>query len=668
MRIIYLPELIRIKISNYTLYPAGLNFEYDFINGVNLVLGGNGMGKTTFVNLIKYALIGPYKKQFDYTRTYKDRMITKRLMYAIDYFKNRMDDSILVNEEPNVELTFKINNDTFKVVRSLNVLGLNEVYINNKILKGKIANQSKYEALGINDREGYLSFNYEKEIEKSSGLSFDDLILFVNEILYFGEDHKTILWNNGESGIDVQNELFNKYFNSPNLDKERQEAARQAKYYDSISRHRSEDIRAIKKVLDKVDNNKIDNSKINNPYKDMINLKNEIDFLENKLKNIRELNLETANKASFYQNKINTLSLTANELEKKINETESTLNSKIWQNLHPLYHLFVENIKKNSICPLCNLHNNQLNEKVVNDSTHCFSCGSEFSKVNDDQLSETLTKLLEEYKSCTNEIQENQKKIKESDKLSISNDKEVRHIEAILRKNNQNLRSLELSVSDNNKENKTNELQAFYDEINRLEFEKNKYQDLSRTYSSKAEKISKEIESQILNSTAKFSTIFSEYAGDFLGVKCSLTFEKMTSSSIRRFYPMIDDKVRFYEEELSESQRFFIDHSFRMSILTYFYSSPTFYIVETPDSSLDISYEQNAANVFLRFLEKPNSIIMTSNLNNSSFIYHLIDNVTEIKIKLVKLLEIAKRSSIQNTNITLMKLYEEIKNKVSKIC
>ena len=54
------------------------------------------------------------------------------------------------------------------------------------------------------------------------------------------------------------------------------------------------------------------------------------------------------------------------------------------------------------------------------------------------------------------------------------------------------------------------------------------------------------------------------------------------------FIPSIDGMLRKEEEELSESQRFFIDYSFRMSILSYFYNGPAFYVCETPDSSLDI--------------------------------------------------------------------------------
>ena len=56
-RQIYLPELLSINIKNYTLYPNGLDYTFDFVKGVNLVLGGNGMGKTTFVNIIRFAIL-----------------------------------------------------------------------------------------------------------------------------------------------------------------------------------------------------------------------------------------------------------------------------------------------------------------------------------------------------------------------------------------------------------------------------------------------------------------------------------------------------------------------------------------------------------------------------------------------------------------------------------
>ena len=114
------------------------------------------------------------------------------------------------------------------------------VTVNGVNLGGEIIEEERYERLDDKDKEQYLLYSYERGVEEHSNLTFDDLIFFVNEILFFGENHNTVLWNNGIDGrTDVQNELFNKYFNEPDLDRERQEMQRQAKYYDSLSRHRS---------------------------------------------------------------------------------------------------------------------------------------------------------------------------------------------------------------------------------------------------------------------------------------------------------------------------------------------------------------------------------------------------------------------------------------------
>lgn len=208
----------------------------------------------------------------------------------------------------------------------------------------------------------------------------------------------------------------------------------------------------------------------------------------------------------------------------------------------------------------------------------------------------------------------------------------------------------------------TDQLQAFYDEIDILEKLKNDFLEKSRLEKIKAEKFSKLIEEQISKETNRFSILFSEYAGEFLGVKCSLTYDDFIDGN-KRFYPVIDGKIRHNEEELSESQRFFIDHSFRMSILSFFYTKPAFYIVETPDSSLDISYEKNAAKVFMRFLEKDNALILTTNLNNSEFLNHLIE-LAKNRISIISLLDIGKKSIIQSASNTMLDIYNNIKLKI----
>lgn len=658
-RQIYLPELQRIHIKNYTLYPNGLDYTFDFIKGVNLVLGGNGMGKTTFVNLIKYAIIGNYKNRFDFRRTYLDRMILRRQENSASYFSNRMDASVITDgDKPFVELSFRIHDAEFLVRRDLQEIRLISCLVNGETISGEQISQAKYEKLSEEEKKPYLLYKYEKEVEKYSNITFDDLIVFVNEVLFFGEDHKTIMWNNSSSGsIDLQNELFNKYFNDPKLDEGRQEALRQAKYFDSLSRHRSEDMRAIKKVLDKIDEAKKQKHSNDIPLR-IIELKEKISEASAMLKQLQKEQKERVSRIETLENEINLASSRVVETERKKAKLESQRNSQIWETVHPSYYKFERNIRLNHICPLCNKPSESLASKVDSKPDNCFLCDSPLEKHAADNLTQiykdvqaTLNSIYNYINEKKREINRLENEVKEGDSRFEAQSVYVRNLNSALR---------ELQFANSQEIPNGGEIQPFLDEIERLQREKEEYQQKSMAESNRATEISNRMVAEVTENVLHFSNIFSSYAEQFLGVECKLTYTKLGDDVTERFYPVIAGITRQNEEELSESQRFFIDHSFRMTILTFFYQRPTFYIVETPDSSLDISYEHNAAKVFLQFLEKPNTIIITSNLNNSTFLRYLIEN-SEGYVDVVGLLDIAKQSMIQNSSEQLKGLYNEIK-------
>ena len=166
------------------------------------------------------------------------------------------------------------------------------------------------------------------------------------------------------------------------------------------------------------------------------------------------------------------------------------------------------------------------------------------------------------------------------------------------------------------------------------------------------------IEENMLEMTKSLSDFFSDFAEAFLKLPCYLSLGESPTSKKKIFIPVVDSKPRYDQDELSESQRFFVDYSFRMGILSFFYKCPAFYICETPDSSLDISYEENAADTFMKYLERPNVLILTSNLNNSSFIKYILAKAP--KKKVINLLKYGKVSDVQKNHIMLAKLSREI--------
>lgn len=654
VRNIFLPELLSINIKNYTLYPNGLDYTFDFVKGFNLILGGNGMGKTTFVSLIKYALIGNYKKQYEYTRTYKENKIEKRERNSDDFFRNRTDNSIELESDPTVTISFKINETIFTVTRGLKEIRIDSFFIDGVEVEGDIILESKYETLKNKSIEvnNYLPFIYEYQFENIAGISFDDLIFFVNYILFFGEDHKTILWDE-----DVQKELFNTFFNSPELNVARQEAEREAKYFDSRARHKSEDKRAIRKVLDKVENK---SSNKETSITNIVSLKGKIEKLNIETIKTHNKRKENDTSISIMESDKNLLSQKVDEIETQKNALINKLSFSEYKNQHRLYNSFLKNIQTNHICPLCSSQSEVLYTKSIQNQDKCWVCDSEIvntSEINTENK-EALQKLNKEYIQATNKLKNLQNEIKYLEKINFELDSKFRELEIEKRQAQVRLREFEF---ENSQQQNPSELQAFYDEIEKLTKEQDEFSLKSEERRAEANRIAQLIENTVLKNVQNFSNQFSLYAKKFLGVECKLTYDKLDNDDLKKFYPIINNTIRRSEYELSESQRFFIDHSFRMSILTHFYTTPTFYIIETPDSSLDLSYEKNAADVFSSFLDKPYSLILTSNLNNSSFINYILQNKEKEKA-IVPLFEIAKKSIIQENNDTLHQLYNTIKN------
>lgn len=666
MNQIFLPNLRSIEINNYTLYPNGLDFKYDFVHGVNLIMGGNGMGKTTFVNILKYAIIGHYKNEFDYTRTYKNRKIEKRIAHPFDYFKSRAGDSNSLKSS--VKIKFEVNQTLFCVERYLNDISIKSVSVKNDDteieLLGELIPQSKYDSLGAGElelKEKTLQYKYEKELEKCLGITFDDLIFFVNRILFFGEDHKTILWN--ENDDDVQMELFNKYFNNPELNQKREEAKRFAQYYNTQARHRSEDIRVIKNVLKKVSKDTPEGH-VDSLNEVLLKLKEEIGSLNQQIDFIQSERVNNDEQISILNNQFNGIGKKIDELEVLQKNIEQQIFKNRWVNKNDKYDLYIQNMQANETCPMCN---QEVEEHFIRQRTHdsnnCFLCNQVMNDHNSNELQEELSTLV---------ANKNELYVQRADKLSeiyVLEDKQkiadgdFNKAIGARRLKSSKLRNLEYTANEKENDGEKDQLQAFYDEIEALEILKEENHALSFKQKEIENSISAQITETITKNVNRFSNLFSGFAEKFLGVECSLTYEAL-DGNLKRFYPIINGQVRRHEEELSESQRFFIDHSFRMSILSFFYTKPSFYIVETPDSSLDISYEHNAADVFIKFLENPYSLIITSNLNNSEFLNYLSE--TSVKIGVINLIELGKQSKIQNNSPLLKTIYESVIKKISR--
>ncbi|MGW9128825.1 AAA family ATPase, partial [Paenibacillus chitinolyticus] len=159
MKDIYLPILRSISIKNYSLYVQEPTFKFYFLDGISAIIGGNGIGKTTFVEIILYCLLGHRRI---YPVLGKKKTKTKEKIIDSKFFSSRMNPKY--GENPKAEACLEFT------------LGGNEIIINRSLYLNQII------SLKINEEETILFDEdfYRQQITQFSGINsfqmFDNII------------------------------------------------------------------------------------------------------------------------------------------------------------------------------------------------------------------------------------------------------------------------------------------------------------------------------------------------------------------------------------------------------------------------------------------------------------------------------------------------------------
>jgi regulator of replication initiation timing/energy-coupling factor transporter ATP-binding protein EcfA2 len=175
------PVLNRLDISGYGLFPGseatGAGLHVDFKPGLTLVIGANGLGKSTLVSIIYRVLSGPFDipgviGQVNLGNAALDATELDRAERAS--FAQRVSDGA---RNASARLTFKIGNDTVVVERRLSNLSLTAFEIN---------------GAGLDLTEQV----FQAEIARIVGLwSFGDWILFLRHVMFYFEDRRALVWD-----------------------------------------------------------------------------------------------------------------------------------------------------------------------------------------------------------------------------------------------------------------------------------------------------------------------------------------------------------------------------------------------------------------------------------------------------------------------------------------
>jgi hypothetical protein len=145
----------------------------------------------------------------------------------------------------------------------------------------------------------------------------------------------------------------------------------------------------------------------------------------------------------------------------------------------------------------------------------------------------------------------------------------------------------------------------------------------------------------------EFLPLFRSLTHDFIGLDLDVLLDVKVNHL--GLVIQVEGSERRVPHQLSESQRFFLDIALRMAVAQYMSdaSSPPMMLIDTPEGSLDAAYESRAGEMFARFVETGNQLIITANTNTSQLLLRLAQRCGQDRMTLARMTDWADLSEVQ---------------------
>jgi predicted nuclease with TOPRIM domain len=191
-------------------------------------------------------------------------------------------------------------------------------------------------------------------------------------------------------------------------------------------------------------------------------------------------------------------------------------------------------------------------------------------------------------------------------------------------------------------------LNVFQEQLTVLEKEKTEAYNRRERLKKNLLALQSKLEEQFFEVENVFVPRFAELAKQFLGMPLTVEMDAKESNGLN-LVVKVGGNARRQQQQLSESQRFFLDIALRMA-LTEHMSDPASrggMYIDTPEGSLDIAYEKRAGDMLAMFAEAGHRIVMTANLNSSQLLLALGRRCGKEGMKLVRMTDWSELSQVQ---------------------
>jgi len=625
------PILRRIRLTHFSLYTLKPSIEFKIRDGILCLAGANGLGKSTFLQIIIYGMTGVVPKH-DRKFSSVDDYYRDTRSFTREYFEGR-----LLPEHRDIaeiELEMSIGHKQVTLKRG---------FVEPESLRSLKVVSSDQEEDFKDQTPEQRQAAYETVLVEESGLgSFREFVFVQSFVLTFDERRHLLFWDPKVLETCLLIFVGVKKEQRAEVEQLRRESEKSA----SRVRNLSYDIKQAKDRLGELETvrkgkkSAKEDTKTYEEYEILADKVEEasaaIQRIEAKIRDSKLAIADSAARSSALRAEYN------QEFENRLRTQQS-----------PRQHPYVQQAILDGKCNVCGATGSSVSDniKVEIEKKHCPFCGTPF--LGGKQDARIMSRLMELDKALGRE-----RKILDSKSLQVN------QLEAEKQECNEELRALQKELKDFEEENKDivtrsstsgkglADLSKVYEQqIQSLTRQRDEEREDGRKIDQKYRSAKKQLEQQYLDVRAKFVPEFNALATLFLGVDLDIVLENRENVTL---VLEINKSRRRAEYQLSESQRFFIDIALRMAFAKFVSSDgggvPLY--IDTPEGSLDLAYETQAGQMLAKFATDGHNVFMTANVNTSQLLQSLATSAKSCGFEAQRLYRWTELSSVQEKQET----------------
>lgn len=625
-RPIFIPKVESMRLRSFSLYEDRPNNDLVFGDGVFCLVGANGLGKSTFLSALGFAITGivaeSSQKFASIPEYYADSIKTSK-----DYFTGRISQRDRYAAE--VSLSFLVNGRTFEITRGFfEPTELRYFAIDGEQFGAELS-------LDSDEDRATLHEVYTQEFVAATGFASFAQYAFVHHfLLTFDERRELLFWN-----PDVARQAIYLSFGvdadeAQNADEwlrqsDRLESqARQAQYQATTALQRIKELTRRSDGLEPLDPELVDR------HATLVDA-------EDRAREVVERQRRIADDARL------SYALAAAEHHALVRDYDRMFNAAFSEGIDPTHHPLVRELLDSGHCGVCGNQSVADRVKAAADSGHCPLCDT---ALRTELRSEEPIAGLE---ALDGRILTALQALRDAEAFSRRTDEQMSKAEGELKSATEERIHLEaeysdLAISSTTKDGSVKQI------IEQLEAERRGAQDRRDKFRvrrdsvrAKLEPVQQRAAARYLAAAPIFVPRFQKLAHSFLGLDLQVTMEQKARGV--ELVLTINGTRRRRTSQLSESQRYFVDVALRMALVEYMVkdSGRALLIVDTPEGSLDISYETRAGKMFSAFVTAGNQLIMTANINSSNLVRQLATEAGKDFMRIERMLDWAPLSEVQ---------------------